>query len=85
MKRMLLALYLLFAFPFSLVLAAPLEVIKFRMPPPDEFSPARLKAELSYMAQAADERTVMRSDMRREGHGFRQDTVENCERMIYAV
>lgn len=67
-RKVLHILYMLFVMPVAFAIAAPLEVLRY---PPAQPSAARLKAELSYMAQADDERTVMRSDLRREGHGFR--------------
>ena len=41
---------------------------------------ARFQVEQTYMADASERQTAVRSDLRREGHGFRLASAQDLER-----
>lgn len=66
--------------PIAFATAAPLEVVRLVAGlGGHEHTAASFKAELSLMAQAEAEETAVRSDLRREGHGFRMCRAEEYE------
>lgn len=76
------ALAVLVALPISFTVAAPLEVLRFVSAHGSDgaYSVARLRAELSLMAQADGEQTAgLRSDLRRDSHGYRMASADDFE------